>query len=61
MTIKEIAEKCGVSEQSIRAWCKKNDIPKSKQAEKTKASYLITPDIENRILANYNIENIKKQ
>ena len=29
MTIKELSEKCGISEQSLRAWCKKNNVPKT--------------------------------
>ena len=41
MTVKEIADKCGVSEQSIRAWCRRNNVAKS--------AYLITDEVAERI------------
>lgn len=34
MTVKEIAEICGVSEQSVRNWCNANKVNKAKQPNK---------------------------
>ncbi|MFR8688033.1 MAG: terminase gpP N-terminus-related DNA-binding protein, partial [Bacteroides fragilis] len=28
VTIKEIASECGVSEQAVRAWCRRNHVAK---------------------------------
>ena len=56
MTIKELSDKCGISEQSLRAWCKKNNISKAtitNEGKATKPSYLITPEIETMILRYY--------
>lgn len=59
MTIKELSDKCCVSEQSIRNWCKKNNVPKASQPKQasqgkaTKASYVITKDVEDEILTYY--------
>lgn len=55
MTTKEIAVKCGVTEQSIRNWCKKNNAPKAKQSANGKISYMITDEVEKKILEYYNI------
>ena len=55
MTTKEIAVKCGVTEQSIRNWCKKNNAPKAKQSANGKIAYLITDEVERKILEYYNI------
>ena len=55
MTTKEIAVKCGVTEQSIRNWCKKNNAPKAKQSANGKIAYLITHEVERKILEYYNI------
>lgn len=56
MTIKELSDKCGISEQSLRAWCKKNNISKAtitNEGKATKPSYLITPETEAKILEYY--------
>lgn len=59
MTVKEIADKCGVSEQSIRAWCRKNNVPKVPQAAESgerkvaKPAYLITDEVAERICVYY--------
>ena len=59
MTIKELSDKCCVSEQSIRNWCKKNNVPKASQPKQasqgkaTKASYVITKEVEDEILTYY--------
>lgn len=57
MTVKEIADKCGVSEQSIRAWCRRNNIAKVPQAAENgerkvaKPAYLITDEVAERIIS----------
>ena len=57
MTIKELSEKCGISEQSLRAWCKKNNVPKTiiegNERKATKPSYVITNELETEILDYY--------
>lgn len=59
MTVKEIADKCGVSEQSIRAWCRKNNVPKVPQRKESnekkvaKPAYLITDEVAERICVYY--------
>ena len=53
MTIKELSDKCCVSEQSIRNRCKKNNVPKASQGKATKASYVITKEVEDEILTYY--------
>lgn len=59
MTVKEIADKCGVSEQSIRAWCRKNNVPKVPQVAESgerkaaKPAYLITDEVAERICVYY--------
>jgi len=60
MTIKELAEKCCVSEQSIRAWCKRNNVLKAPQGNDNKLQYQITPDIEDEILCYYGKGNVAK-
>lgn len=63
MTVKEIADKCGVSEQSIRAWCRRNNVPKVPQAAESdkrkvaKPSYLITDEVAERICVYYAVYN----
>ena len=47
-TIREIAEICGVSEQAVRAWCRKNHIAKD-----AKGSFAISETIEYRIYRHY--------
>lgn len=59
MTVKEIADKCGVSEQSIRAWCRRNNVAKVPQAAESgerkvaKPAYLITDEVAERICVYY--------
>lgn len=67
MTVKEIADKCGVSEQSIRAWCRRNNIAKVPQRQAgnekkvAKPAYLITDEIAERICVYYAVcDNLKK-
>jgi len=47
-TTREIAEICGVSEQAVRAWCRKNHIAKD-----AKGSFAISETIEYRIYRHY--------
>lgn len=47
-TTREIAEICGVSEQAVRAWCRKNHIAKD-----AKGSFAISETIEYRICRHY--------
>ena len=51
-TIKEIAVACGVSEQSIRAWCKKNNVAKERNG-KSMASYIIDETTKAAIISHY--------
>lgn len=67
MTVKEIADKCGVSEQSIRAWCRRNNIakvPQRKESNEKKAAkpaYLITNEVAERICVYYAVySNLKE-
>lgn len=53
-TIKEIAEICGVSEQAVRAWCRKNHIAKD-----AKGSFAISETIEYRIYRHYKVDVAK--
>lgn len=47
-TVKEIAEDCGVSEQAIRAWCRRNHVAKD-----AKASFAIDETIKSLIYKHY--------
>ena len=47
-TIKEIAEICGVSEQAVRGWCRRNNVAKD-----AKGSYEICESIESKIYQHY--------
>ena len=47
-TTREIAQICGVSEQAVRAWCRKNHIAKD-----AKGSFAISETIEYRIYRHY--------
>lgn len=67
MTVKEIADKCGVSEQSIRAWCRRNNIAKVPQRQESserkvaKPAYLITDEVAERICVYYAVySNLKE-
>lgn len=52
MTVKEISELCGVSQQSIRNWCAKNNVTKERNA-RTKASYVIDETTKQAIIEHY--------
>lgn len=49
-TVKEIAEDCGVSEQAIRAWCRRNHVAKD-----AKASFAIDETIKSLIYKHYKV------
>ncbi len=51
MTVKEISDICGVSQQSIRNWCAKNNVAKERNA-RTKAS-CATDDITNQAIIGH--------
>ena len=55
-TIKEIAAACGVSEQSIRAWCKKNNIRKQRNDGK-KACYAIDEQTKELIIRRFSVSS----
>lgn len=64
MTVKEIADKCGVSEQSIRAWCRRNNVAKVPQRQEKKVAkpaYLITDEVAERICVYYAVYNNLKE
>lgn len=48
-TIKQISEICGVSEQAIRGWCKRNNVPKDAKGKQ----YVISESVECDILGHY--------
>lgn len=43
MTIKELSQELGVSEQALRSWCKKNNVRKER-TKGTKATYVLDSD-----------------
>lgn len=49
-TIKEIAEECGVSEQAIRAWCRRNYVAKD-----AKGSFVLNDTLKEDIYAHYHV------
>lgn len=51
-TIKQISEVCGVSEQAVRGWCKRNDVPKDTKGKQ----YVISESIECAILRYYGVD-----
>lgn len=53
-TIKELSQICGVSEQSIRKWCRKHNIGKDDNNK-----YLLSNDVKVEILRNYGCETTK--
>ena len=53
-TTREIAETCGVSEQAVRAWCRKNHVAKD-----AKGSFEISETIEYRIYKHYKVDVAK--
>lgn len=48
VTIKEIAAECGVSEQAVRAWCRRNHVAKD-----AKGSFAINESIKTAIYQHY--------
>jgi DNA-binding transcriptional MerR regulator len=48
MTIKQLSVLCGVSEQAVRAYCKRKQVAKD-----TKGNYKITKAVETQILSHY--------
>ena len=53
-TTKQIAERCGVSEQAIRAWCRKNQVTKDNAG-----SFVISETIELAIYEHYGVYDAK--
>lgn len=54
-TIKELSKVCGVSEQAIRAWCRKNKVAKDAKAK----GFAIDETTETAILAHYGVKKAK--
>ncbi len=50
VTIKEISAECGVSEQSVRAWCRRNHVAKD-----AKGSFAISESIKTAIYQYYRV------
>lgn len=50
ITIKEIAAECGVSEQAVRAWCRRNEVAKD-----AKGSFTISESIKTAIYQYYRV------
>lgn len=58
MTIKELSEVCNVSTQSIRNYCKRNNLTKQHN-NKGKATYVIDEETENAIISYFNSDSNK--
>lgn len=56
VTIKQLSQELGVSEQALRQWCKKNNIRKER-TQGTKPCYIIGFDTEKQIRAYYSGES----
>lgn len=54
-TIKELAEICGVSEQSVRAWCRRNKIEKQR-LDGRKPGYMLDDDTEAKMMRHFSEE-----
>ncbi len=50
VTIKEISAECGVSEQAVRAWCRRNHVAKD-----AKGSFAISESIKTAIYQHYRV------
>ena len=50
VTIKEISAECGVSEQAVRAWCRRNHVAKD-----AKGSFAISESIKIAIYQHYRV------
>ena len=59
-TIKEIAAICCVSEQAVRAWCRKNGIEKQRTDGK-KPGYLIADDIERKLIHYFSGDSLNSE
>ena len=49
-TIRQIATECGVSEQAVRAWCRRNNVAKD-----AKGSFAIDESIKTAIYQHYRV------
>lgn len=56
ITIKQLSQELGVSEQALRQWCKKNNIRKER-IQGTKPCYIIDLDTEKQIKTYYSNES----
>ena len=56
ITIKQLSQEIGVSEQALRQWCKKNNIRKER-TQGTKPCYIIDFDTEKQIKTYYSNES----
>lgn len=56
ITIKQLSQEIGVSEQALRQWCKKNNIRKER-TQGTKPCYIIDCDTEKQIRNYYSNES----
>lgn len=59
MTIKELSEVCGVSTQSIRNYCKRNNLTKQHN-NKGKPTYVIDEETEKAIISYFNSDSNKE-
>lgn len=50
VTIKEISTECGMSEQAVRAWCRRNHVAKD-----VKGSFVINESIKTAIYQHYRV------
>ena len=55
VTIKEISAECGVSEQAVRAWCRRNHVAKD-----AKGSFAISESIKTAIYQHYRVVGRKE-
>ena len=49
-TIRQIATECGVSEQAVRAWCRRNNVAKD-----AKGSFAIDESVKTAIYQHYRV------
>ena len=49
-TIRQIAKECGVSEQAVRAWCRRNNVAKD-----AKGSFAISESVKTAIYQHYHV------
>lgn len=53
-TIKQIAEICGVSEQAVRGWCRRNHVAKDERG-----SFVLNKTVEDAIYKHYGVKGTK--